>query len=188
MASVGYARVSTAGQRLDVQLEKLEQFGCDPIFREKESGSRASRAELKECLRYVRKGDVLAITRLDRLARSTLDLHQILGQLQKDEVGFVVLDQSIDTTTSHGRFLFSILAAMAEFELDLRRERQAEGIAKARANGIKLGRPGALSGDQVLELRAKRQSGSPVSELMAKFSVSRSTVYSMLSQAHQCTL
>jgi len=180
MASVGYARVSTTGQKLDVQLEKLLKFGCDPIFQEKESGLQSDRAELKECLRYLRRGDVLVITRLDRLARSTLDLHKILGQLQTDEVGFVVLDQAIDTTTSHGRFLFSILAAMAEFELDLRHERQSEGIAKAKAKGIRLGRPNALSTEQVLVLREKREQGSSISELMKEFSVSRSTVYNLL--------
>ncbi|MYB34883.1 MAG: recombinase family protein [Gammaproteobacteria bacterium] len=180
MAAVGYARVSTTGQKLDVQLDKPRKFGYEPAFREKESSSRFSRIELKERLRYLRKGDVLAITRLRRLAHSTLGLHQILGQLQKDEVGFVVLDQSINTTTSHSRFLFSLLAAMAEFELDLRLERQSEGIAKTRAKGVWLGWPGALSSDQVLEPRAKRQSGSSISELMAEFPVSRSTVYNLL--------
>ena len=90
MAIVGYARVSTIGQNLDVQLEKLREYGCEEIFEEKRSGRTAARPALKECLRYVRRGDVLA--------RSTLDLYRILDQLQENGVGFVVLDQAIDTT------------------------------------------------------------------------------------------
>ena len=97
MATAGYAWVSSIGQNLDVQLDKLREYGCEEIFEEKRSGRTASRPALKECLRYVRRGDVLVITRLDRLARSTLDLHRILEQLQESDVGFVVLDQAIDT-------------------------------------------------------------------------------------------
>ncbi len=137
MATVGYARVSSIGQNLDVQLDQLREYGCDEIFREKYSGRSAARPALKECLRYVRRGDILVITRLDRLARSTLDLHRILVELQENQVGFVVLDQAIDTTTSAGKLVFGILAAVAEFETHLRKERQAEGIARARAEGVR---------------------------------------------------
>ena len=120
---MGYARVSSIGQNLDLQLEKLRENGCDDIFQEKRSGRTAARPKLNECLRYVRGGDVLVITRLDRLARSTLDLHWILEELQKNKVGFVVLDQAIDTTSSAGKLVFGILAAVAEFEVHLRKER-----------------------------------------------------------------
>ena len=139
MATVGYARVSTIGQNLALQLEKLREYGCDEIFQEKRSGQTATRPALKECLRYVRRGDILVITRLDRLARSTLDLHRILEQLQENQVEFVVLDQAIDTTTSAGKLIFGILASVAEFETHLRKERQAEGISRALADGVRFG-------------------------------------------------
>ncbi len=104
-------------------------------------GRTATRPALKECLRYIRRGDILVITRLDRLARSTLDLHRILAELQANQVGFVVLDQAVDTTTSAGKLVFGILAAVAEFETHLRKERQAEGIARAGTEGVRFGPP-----------------------------------------------
>lgn len=124
---MGYARVSSIGQNLDLQLEKLREYGYDEIFQEKRSGRTAARPKLNECLRYVRGGDVLVITRLDRLARSTLDLHRILEELQKNKVGFVVLDQAIDTTSPAGKLVFGILAAVAEFEVYLRKSARRRG-------------------------------------------------------------
>ena len=116
MVTVGYAQVSTIRQNLDVKIEKLREYGCDEIFEERHSGRSAARPALKECPRHIRRGDVLVTTRLDRLARSPLDLHRILEQLQESEVGFVVLDQATDTATSAGKLVFGVLAAVAEFE------------------------------------------------------------------------
>ena len=180
MATVGYARVSSIGQNLDLQLEKLQEYGCEEIFQEKRSGRTAARPALKECLRYVRRGDVLVITRLDRLARSTLDLHRILEQLQENDVGFVVLDQAIDTTTSAGKLVFGILASVAEFEVHLRKERQAEGISRARTEGVRFGPPPKLTEDQVAELRRERAAGVRIRDLAKQYGLSRSSVYRLL--------
>ena len=183
MAIVGYARVSSSGQSLAVQLDKLSDAGCSEIFQEKRSGLTAQRPELKECLRFVRKGDVLVITRLDRLARSTLDLHKIVQELDEREVGFKVLDQPIDTTTKEGRLMFSIIASIAQFETELRKERQMEGIEKAKDNGVKFGRQALLSNAQVAEMRSKRESGILIKNLMSEYGLSKASVYRLL-QGH----
>lgn len=180
MAIVGYARVSSSGQSLAVQLDKLSDAGCSEIFQEKRSGLTAQRPALKECLRFVRKGDVLVITRLDRLARSTLDLHKIAQELDGREVGFKVLDQPIDTTTKEGRLMFSIIASIAQFETELRKERQMEGIEKAKENGVKFGRQALLSDTQVAEMRTKRDSGVLIKNLMSEYGLSKASVYRLL--------
>lgn len=139
---VGYVRVSTLGQNLDVQLERLQAAGATKLFVEKRSGLDGDRAELSQCLSYLREGDTLVVTKLDRLARSTLHLHTIVERLASKNVGFKVLDDpSLDTTSRTGRLVFGILASIAEFETQLRRERQMEGIAKAKAEGRMGGRP-----------------------------------------------
>ncbi len=180
MAIVGYARVSSSGQSLAVQLDKLSEAGCTEVFQEKRSGLTAQRPELKECLRFVRKGDVLVITRLDRLARSTLDLHKIVQELDDRGVGFRVLDQPIDTTTKEGRLMFSIIASIAQFETELRKERQMEGIEKAKENGVKFGRQAVLSDAQVAEMRSKRDSGVLIKNLMSEYGLSKASVYRLL--------
>ena len=180
MAIVGYARVSSSGQSLAVQLDKLSEAGCTEVFQEKRSGLTAQRPALKECLRFVRKGDVLVITRLDRLARSTLDLHKIVQELDEREVGFKVLDQPIDTTTKEGRLMFSIIASIAQFETELRKERQMEGIEKAKENGVKFGRQAVLTNAQVAEMRLKRESGILIKNLMSEYGLSKASVYRLL--------
>lgn len=182
MATVGYARVSSIGQSLDVQLEKLTAVGCEPIFQEKKSGLDGKRKELHACLQYLRKGDTLVITRIDRLARSTLHLHQIVADLTEKGVGFRVLDQAIDSTTKEGRLMFSILASIAEFETALRKERQAEGIDKAKRDGVSFGRKKALSQSDVAELQRKRADGALVRELMKEYGLAKATVYRYLGQ------
>lgn len=134
MARIGYARVSTTGQSLDVQLSKLKDAHCDRIFQEKRSGTTASRPEFQSCMNYLREGDILIVTRLDRLARSVLHLSQVAQRLEKEKINFIVIDQNINTNYSTGRLMFNMLASIAEFENDLRAERQAEGIAKAKEN------------------------------------------------------
>lgn len=182
MAIIGYARVSSAGQSLDVQLEKLKLAGADEIFAEKRSGTTTeSREELKAALRFARKGDVLIVTRMDRLARSVADLAVIVADLSKREVGFKVLDQAaVDTTTANGRLMLNMLAAFAEFETDLRKDRQRDGIEKAKANGVYKGRPAKLPADRVAELRAE---GMGATEIAKKLGMGRASVYRLLNAA-----
>src|SRR4030095_9354256 len=134
MALVGYARVSSVGQSLDVQLDKLGH--CNKIFQEKKSGTAGARPRLNDCLEYVRDGDTLVVTRLDRLARSTLHLCQIAEELARKGVHLQVLDQHIDTSDATGRLLFNMLGAIAQFETELRAERQMDGIQKDQKRGI----------------------------------------------------
>ena len=179
MSSIGYARVSSYGQSLDVQLEKLSH--CDRVFKEKQSGrSTDKREQLALCLDYVRDGDTLVVTKLDRLARSTRDLLNILNSLEKKQVKLNVLDQQIDTSTPSGRLLVTLLGSIAEFENDLRRDRQMDGIAHARKSGVKFGRKKSLTDAQVVEMRQKRTEGLLIKDLMTHYSLSKASVYRAL--------
>jgi DNA invertase Pin-like site-specific DNA recombinase len=180
MALIGYARVSSIGQSLDVQLDKLKH--CDRIFQEKQSASGGKRPRLDACLEYVREGDVLYVTRLDRLARSTLDLCQIAQQLELKAVHLHVIDQSIDTGDATGRLLFNMLGAIAQFETELRAERQMDGIAKAKSRGVKFGSQPKLTAAQIEQLRIRRESGVLIKTLMADYRLSKSTVYRYLTE------
>ena len=180
MAVIGYARVSTTGQSLEIQREKLDSYGVDKLFAEKLSGTTAARPELKSCLDYVREGDVLVITKLDRLARSTLHLHKIVNDLNNKGVGFKVLDQSIDTTTKEGRLMFSVLGALAQFETELRQERCDEGRVAAMARGVKFGAKPKLTSAQIAEMRDKRANGVLIRELMREYSLSKASVYRLM--------
>lgn len=134
---IGYARVSSVGQSLDVQLDKLTKAGCERVYQEKVSGtSTDGREQLAELLRYVREGDDVVITKLDRLGRSLADLLDITEQLEAKGVTLRVLDQNLETTTAQGKLMFTMLGAFAEFETALRKERQMEGIAKAKAGEV----------------------------------------------------
>ena len=179
---VGYGRVSTIGQKLDVQLSKLREHGCldEHIYTDKQTGTTAHRAQLQECLKFVRKGDVLVITKLDRLARSTLHLHEIVNKLTEKGVGFKVLDQSIDTTTKEGRLLFTMLAAIAEFETGLRKERQMEGIAKAKEKNVRFGAKSKLNDEQVEVMKQKRIAGVLIKDLMQEYKLSKASTYRLL--------
>ena len=169
MALIGYARVSSYGQSLDVQFEKLKH--CDRVFKEKQSGrSTDKREQLSLCLDYVRDGDTLVVTKLDRLARSTRDLLNILNALEGKKVKLHVIDQQIDTSTAAGRLLVTMLGSIAEFENDLRKDRQADGISLTRKNGVKFGRKKALTETQVQELRQKRTEGLLIKDLMEHYS------------------
>ena len=183
MAVVGYARVSSTGQSLEVQFDMLARAGCEKIFQEKRSGRDGKRAELARCVEYVREGDVLLVTKLDRLARSTSDLYGIIGKLKEKGVGFRCLDNQIDTTTKHGKLLLGVLAIIAEFETDIRHERQMEGIAKARANGVKFGRQARLTSDQVAEMKARRKKGALIKDLQRDYKLSKAHIYRLLGQA-----
>ena len=180
MALIGYARVSSVGQSLDIQLEKLKH--CDKIFQEKKSGSSDKRPKLQECLEYVREEDTLVVTRLDRLARSTLHLCQIAAELEKKQVNLKVIDQNINTGDATGRLLFNMLSAIAQFETELRAERQIDGIQKAKARGVKFGRREKLTAQQVAEMRQRRKRGILIKTLMKDYDVSKATVYRYLNE------
>ena len=180
MALVGYARVSSVGQSLDVQREKLKD--CDKLFEEKQSGTTNKRPQLTACLDYVREGDTLVVTRLDRLARSTLHLCQIAEELEGKGVNLKVLDQNIDTGDATGRLLFNMLAAISQFETEIRAERQMDGIQKAKEKGVQFGRNKALTPAQVAELKQRREDGDLIKTLMVDYGLSKSSVYRYLGE------
>lgn len=180
---VGYARVSSVGQSLDVQLEKLND--CDRIFEEKVSGTSGNRPRLKECLEFVREGDTLVVTRLDRLARSTLHLCTIADELEHKGVQLRVLDQNIDTSDATGRLLFNMLGAIAQFETEIRAERQMDGIRKAQAQGVKFGRKAKLTPVQIEELKQRRTEGVTIQTLMRDYGISKTTTYRYLGEGGQ---
>ncbi len=178
MAVVGYGRVSSVGQSLEIQKERLTLYGCEKLFTEKKSGTTTNnRKSLKECLTYLREGDKLVITKLDRLCRSIKDLSNISDQLNKKGVSLVVLDQAIDTSTSTGRLLFNMLGCISEFEAELRKERVRDGVKKSMENGVKFGRKSKLSAEQITKMKSRRDSGVKISDLVAEFGISRESVY-----------
>lgn len=177
---IGYARVSTIGQSLEVQTEALEGIGCQKIFSEKQSGKNADdREQLQAALDFCREGDVLVITKLDRLARSMGDLWAILQELTTKGVGFKVLDnEGLDTTTATGKLLLNILGSVAEFERDLINARTAEGRAKAKAKGVKFGRKPIITEETKRKVCADIVAGELSMQSIAdKYSISRKTVY-----------
>ncbi len=180
MAKVGYARVSSVGQSVDVQREKLSD--CDKLFEEKRSGGTDARPQLNQCLNYVRDGDQLIVTRIDRLARSTLHLCQIAETLREKGVDLVVHDQNIDTSDATGRLLFNMLGAIGQFETEIRAERQMDGIKKAKDRGVQFGKRPALTNEQISELREKRQQGTLIKDLMARYGLSKATIYRYLTE------
>lgn len=171
---VGYARVSTTDQNLDVQLDELRAHGCERIFTDKATGTNMARAGLEEMLAFVREGDVLVVTRLDRFARSLPDLYTMLDRLAKQGVAFNCLRQSIDTGTSAGKLTLAILGAVAEFENDLRRERQREGVEKAKQRGAYKGRKRSIQPDIIIAALNARKTPSAIAR---ELGISRASVY-----------
>src|SRR5262249_34199576 len=149
MTTYGYARVSTNGQDLTSQEAELKAAGCAKVFKEKVSGAKTDRIELSKVIRRLEPGDVLVVTRLDRLARSTRDLLNVLATISERQAGFRSLkDAWADTTTAHGRLMLTILGGLAEFERELIRARTGDGRARAKARGVRFGRPAALTPHQ----------------------------------------
>ena len=181
---VGYARVSSTGQDHETQIERLTAAGAEKVFSEKQSGLDRDRPALEECLRFVREGDVLLVTKLDRLARSASHLHQIVEMLNDKGVGFKVLDDaSLDTTTRTGKLVFGILASIAEFETALRKERQMEGIAKAKERGETGGRPPLITAAVKAEIMRLKAEGESVRRIAAAVGFSKSAVQKELDKA-----
>lgn len=176
---VGYARVSSVGQSLEVQEGLLREAGCERVFAEKKSGRTANdRKALQDALGYVREGDTLVVTRLDRLARSITDLRKIVDGLGAKNVTFRCLQQgAIDTTRSDGKLLLNILASFAEFEADIRSERQKDGIEKAKARGVYQGRPKSIDRSRVRQLHLD---GTSPTEIARQLGIGRASVYRAL--------
>ncbi len=178
MALVGYARVSTRDQHPEAQVDALRAAGCEQIFTEHASGTLARRPALDEALRYLRAGDTMVITKLDRLGRSVRNLKQVVELLQEREVGLRALSQGIDTTTPGGRLFFHMLAAIAEFEHDLIVERTHDGLAAARARGRNGGPKPKMTPHRVKQARALYDAGElTVQEIADMLGVSRPTIY-----------
>ncbi len=177
---VGYARVSSSGQSLDIQHDALAQAGCEKVFSEKMSArSTNGREQLAEALDFVREGDTLIVSRLDRLARSVGDLHRIIETLASKGVAFRCLAQAgVDTDTSTGRLMLAMLGAVAAFENDIRRERQLEGIEKAKLAGKYRGRPASIDPERVRELR---DTGMGAAQIAKTMGIGRASVYRSLS-------
>jgi DNA invertase Pin-like site-specific DNA recombinase len=177
MGVYGYARVSTEGQSLSAQLVELKAAKCTNIFQEKISGARSDRKQLARVMAVLVKGDVLVVTRLDRLARSTRDLLNLLGTIAEKGAGFRSLrDTWADTTTAHGRLMLTVLGGLAEFERELIRTRTGEGRERAKARGVTLGRKPKLNKHQRQEAIARRQAGEVLTDIARTFGVSHSTI------------
>ncbi len=175
---VGYARVSTGEQNLDLQADALKQAGCEKVFTDQMSGAKAERPGLQEAFSFVRTGDTLIVWRLDRLGRSLKDLVQRVEELQQRQVGFRSLYESIDTTSSVGKFQFHVFSALAEFERDLIRDRTMAGLRAARARGRLGGRPRRLTPEQVkMASHLMQDPDVSVKEICQTLTISRSTLY-----------
>ena len=172
MAIFGYARVSTRDQDLTAQIAELEAAGCAKVFREKTSGSRGDRAELGKALDRLEPGDVLVVTRLDRLARSTRDLLNVIDAVSKRGAGFKSLkDTWADTTTPHGRLMLTVLGGLAEFERELIRARTGEGRKRAKERGVKFGRPRKLTPHQRQKAMERRAAGETLADIARDYAV-----------------
>src|SRR6478735_844997 len=178
MTTIGYARVSTIDQSLDIQEAALRTAGCDMIRSEKRSGtSTAGRTELQTVLDFLRKGDVLMVTRIDRLARSIGDLQDIVRDVRAKGAALKATEQPIDTSSAAGKAFLDMLGVFAEFETNLRRERQMEGIAKAKAEGVYRGRKPSIDAAQIRALAAE---GIGATEIARQLNIGRASVYRML--------
>jgi DNA invertase Pin-like site-specific DNA recombinase len=179
MTTIGYARVSTTDQDLSIQVAALKAAGCDVIRKEKASGTTTKgRAELATVLDFIREGDTLVVTRIDRLARSIADLQDIVRALRGRGASLRASEQPINTSTAAGKCFLDMLGVFAEFETNLRRERQLEGIAKAKAAGVYKGRKPSVDANQVRQLKAE---GIGPSEIARRLQIARASVYRALS-------
>src|SRR5258705_176857 len=181
MSVFGYSRISTDGQTLAAQNAALRAAGCAKVFSETASGAKTDRAELAKVMKRLNEGDVLLVTRLDRLARSTRDLLNTLHQIGQQGAGFRSLaDPWCDTTTPHGRLMLTVLGGLAEFERELIKARTGEGRARAKAKGVRMGRPSKLTQHQRREAIARRDAGETLSDIARTFGVSHTTIGRLL--------
>lgn len=178
---IGYARVSTAGQDTAIQIDALKNASCESIYEETASG----RTELEQCLKSLRRDDILVVWKLDRLGRSLQHLLQIINNLEERGVGFISLTESINTTTSTGKLIFNIFSSLAEFERALIKDRVIAGLESARKKGRVGGRPLALNEKQLQLAIAMFNGGALKSDIAKHFNVSRQTIYSVLKESNK---
>lgn len=180
----GYARVSTVGQTLDIQVKTLKAFGCVKIYREKASGADSERSQLKKLITSLGEGDIVVVTRIDRLARSTFDLFSIVKEITNKKAQFHSMAEPwTDTSTSTGRLMLAVLGGLADVERDLIRTRTSEGRVRAIQQGKQMGRPSRLTTAQKREIRVKRQNGITLKSLATTYGLSESAV-SRIARSH----
>ncbi|MCK1477397.1 recombinase family protein [Bradyrhizobium sp. 197] len=180
MTVIGYARVSTTDQKLDVQESALRAAGCDVIRSEKRTGTTTTgREELRTVLDFLRSGDVLMVTRIDRLARSIGDLQDIVRAVKARGASLRATEQPIDTSTAAGKCFLDMLGVFAEFETNLRKERQLEGIADAKARGVYQGRKPSIDAAKVREMKAQGMGASAIAKVL---NIGRASVYRVLEE------
>jgi DNA invertase Pin-like site-specific DNA recombinase len=177
MRQIGYARVSTIGQDYNGQIAALEAAGCVKVYREKITGARADRPELAKMLKALQPGDVVVVARLDRLARSTRDLLNLLDEIGKAGASFRSLaDAWADTTTPHGRLLLTVLGGLAEFERILIATRTGDGRERAKARGVRFGRPRKLSAHHLQAAVARIDAGEPLADIARSYNLPATTI------------
>ena len=180
---IGYARVSTEDQNLDLQNDALKQAGCDKIIEEKASGAKTDRAGLDEALSFLRKGDTLVVWKLDRLGRSLQHLIQVVNQLREKGIYFRSIQESLDTSSSGGKLIFHIFGALAEFERDVIRDRTMAGLASARARGRVGGRPKIMTDKKVRQAKTLlADHTNTIDDVCETLGVSRATLYRYLKE------
>jgi DNA invertase Pin-like site-specific DNA recombinase len=178
---IGYARVSTEDQNLDLQIDDLKKAGCEKVYQEKVSGSKERRAELEEALSYVRKGDTLVVWKLDRLGRSLRNLINIINKLQENDIQFKTLREGFDTSTSGGKLIFHVFGALAEFEREVIQERTKAGLRAARARGRLGGRPKKLTKEIIARAKALHKDLTiPPKDICSTLNISKSILYRAL--------
>ncbi len=175
---IGYARVSTEDQTLDLQRDALKRAKCRQVYEEQATGKNIARPQLEACLKSLREGDTLIVWRLDRLGRNLADLIGLVSELEQRKINFESITEKIETISPAGRLVFHVFAALAEFERNLIRERTVAGLTAARARGRTGGRPPKLTPKEIKTIRALLKSAEiPVAEIAARFHIARSTLY-----------
>lgn len=182
MKKFGYARVSTHEQKLDLQLDALNNYGVDEIFKEKMTGTRKDRPQLEEMIRFLRKGDTVVVYKLDRISRSTKHLIELADQFEKIGVHFVSIQDNIDTSNAMGRFFFRMMASMAELERDIISERTQAGLKAARARGKLGGRPKADQAKLEYAYHLYKQKKMTVKDICTQAGVSNTTLYRFIDE------
>lgn len=178
---IGYARISTQDQNIDLQEDALKKSGCEKIFQDTASGSKADRPGLNDALQFARNGDTIVVWKLDRLGRSLRNLIDTITLLHQREIGFKSIQENLDTTTSAGKMVFHIIGALAEFERDIIRERTRAGLVAARARGRKGGRPRAMNEKKIAMAKTLHNDKSlSVSEICKALGVKKTTFYKYL--------